>query len=100
MVIGRMLMRGSRGGVHDPAAAAKALVITALFYAAMQHFDPGQHRGERLVWAATEEARVPVALFVVAVVLVINLLGSYQTLWRKLTFVNVPRTKREIHRGR
>ena len=44
MVIGRMLMRGSRGGVHDPAAAAKALVITALFYVAMQHFDPGQHR--------------------------------------------------------
>ena len=104
MVLGRLLLRsgatGGGGSVHDPVAAIKALAITAALYALQRHFDPeGEKAKEWMTYASTPEARVPLALFIVFIVVVVNVLGNTNAIWRKLFFVSNPKTKRGVHRG-
>ena len=101
MVLGRILLRGSGGGsVHDPIAAMKALAITGVLFMLQRHFDPESKRAmEWLNYAATPEARLPVGLFVVSIVVIVNVLTNFNAIWRMLFFVSVPKTKRGIHRG-
>lgn len=94
---------GGAGGartVHDPVAAIKALAITAAFYFGALHIDPDHKRlNEWFEYAGTPEARIPLAAFAISVVVAVNVLANYQTLWRKAFFVNMPKTQKGVHRG-